>query len=233
LGENVVEMISKVIEYGKAIRLIQNDEPTSNQNRAREIMGKNFVGVEEAIKHFGVNPTRQQLAALLEIPFSEAMLQQSKDTHVLAAVFPLSILEIRDKVENKLFYNHEAAWYNEQFFAKERGEVKWQLVRKTPVANSTSKNQEQQALFSKDDPQLKRWSTRLLATSCPLMGGWSNKNMPVHLRWIQMAIVSMSQKSVWMASVLATIGMLSATTMKISRLLGSSDRSWSLKLLLR
>jgi hypothetical protein len=80
------------------------------------------------------------------------MLRQSKDTHILVAIFPLSILEIRDRVENNLFYNHEAAWYNEQFFAKERGEVKWQLVRKTPVAKSTSKNwQEQQALFSKDD----------------------------------------------------------------------------------
>ena len=115
-------------------------------------MGKNFFGVEEAIKHFRVSPTRQQLAALSEIPFSEAMLQHSKDTHVLIAVFPLSILEIRDKVERKLFYNHETAWYNEQFFAKERGEVNWQLVRKTPVDNSTSENwQEQQALFGKDD----------------------------------------------------------------------------------
>lgn len=148
----MVEMISKVIEYGKAIRLIKNNEPMSNQNRGREIMGKNFFGVEEAIKHFGVNPTSQQLATLSRIPFSEAMLRQSKDTHILVAIFPLSILEIRDRVENNLFYNHEAAWYNEQFFAKERGEVKWQLVRKTPVAKSTSKNwQEQQALFSKDD----------------------------------------------------------------------------------
>ncbi|VVB65119.1 Uncharacterised protein [uncultured archaeon] len=138
----------------KVIRLIQNDgfEPTTSQKRAREIMGKNIFGVEEGIKHLGVNPTRQQLAVLSEIPFSDAMLDQSKDTHVLVAVFPLSILEIRGKVARKLFYNHETAWYNEQFFAKEHGEVNWQLVRKTPVDNSTSVNwQEQQALFCKDD----------------------------------------------------------------------------------
>jgi hypothetical protein len=145
-------MIAKVIGYGKAVGLIQRGEPTTSQKRAREIMGRNFFGVEEAVKHFGVSPTPQQLAALLEIPFSEEVLRQSKETHVLIAVFPLSILEIRGRVERKLFYNHEAAWYNEQFFANERGEVNWQFVRKTPAENSTPKNwKEQQALFGKDD----------------------------------------------------------------------------------
>ena len=136
----------------KLVRLIQNGgfEPTTSQKRAREIMGRNFFGVEEAVKHFGVNPTRQQLAALSEIPFSETVLEQSKDTHVLVAVFPLSILEIRGKVDSRLFYDQ--SWYNKESFAKERGEVSWQLVRKTPVDNSTSKNwQEQQALIAKDD----------------------------------------------------------------------------------
>lgn len=127
-------------------------EPTTSQKCAREIMGKNYFGVEEATKHFGINPTPQQLAALSEIPFSESMLEKSKDTNILIAVFPLSILEIRDKVENKLFYNHEGAWYNEQFFAKEKGKVSWQLVRKAPVDNSTLKNwQDHQALFGMDD----------------------------------------------------------------------------------
>lgn len=137
----------------KVVRLIQNGgfNPTTSQKRAREIMGKNFFGVEEAIKHFGVNPIRQQLAALSEIPFSEPVLEESKKTHVLIAVFPLSILEIRGKVERKLFFSHDA-WYNEESFAKEHGEVNWQLVRKTPVNNSTSKSwQEQQALLGKDD----------------------------------------------------------------------------------
>lgn len=132
----------------KVVRLIQNG---GLQQRAREIMGKNFFGVEEAIKYFGVKPTDEQLATLSEIPFFEAMLEQAKDTHVLVAVFPLSILEVRGKVQDKgLFYNQD--WYNKESFAKERGEVTWQLVRKTPVDDSTSKNwQEQQALLGKDD----------------------------------------------------------------------------------
>jgi hypothetical protein len=134
------------------IAQIDRLELMTSQKRAQEIMSKNFFGIEEAIKHFGVSPTRQQLDALSEIPFSEAVLEQSKDTHILAAVFPLSILEIRDKVEHKLFYNHKGAWYNEQPFAQEHGDTRWQFVRKIPVDNSTSKNrQDQQALFGKDD----------------------------------------------------------------------------------
>jgi len=142
---------SKLIESFVVAGMKKENEPEAVK-AARKIMRKNFFGVEEAVKHFGVNPTSQQLAALSEIPFSEDMLEKSNDTHILVAVFPLSIIEIRDKVERKLFYKHEDAWYNEQPFAKEHGEVGWQLVRKTPADNSITKNlQEQQALFDKDD----------------------------------------------------------------------------------
>ncbi len=138
----------------KIVRLIDNGgfAPTTSQKRAREIMGKNFFGIEEAIKHFGINPSRQQISALSEIPFSEETLIECESTHILVAVFPLSILEVRGKVERNLFYGHEDAWYNNEKFAKERGEAAWQLVRKTPVENSTSKTwDEQQTLLGKDD----------------------------------------------------------------------------------
>jgi len=129
-------------------------EPSTSQKLAREIMGKNFFGIEEAIKHFGVNATKQQLAYLAEVPFSEEVLKSCKDTHVLVAVFPLSILDIRGitrKPENQtLFYSQD--WYDKQAFAKDKGEVGWQLVRKEPIANSTSKTwNNQQALLSKDE----------------------------------------------------------------------------------
>ncbi len=137
----------------KVVRLIQNGgfEPTTSQKRARAIMGKNFFGIEEAIRHLGVNPTRQQLAALAEIPFTEAMLEECQNTHVLVAIFPMSITEVRSKVSNqRLFYNQD--WYNKEAFAKDRGEATWHLVRKTPVNNSTSKTwQEQQTLLAKNE----------------------------------------------------------------------------------
>lgn len=142
----------KIVEMMKEFPDKQLTSLNTQWLRAREIMGKNFFGVEEAIKHFGVNPTCEQLTVLSEIPFSKVVLEQCKDTHVLVAVFPLSIIEIRGKVERELFCSHEDAWYNNQSFAKERGEVAWQMISKTPMDNSTSKNwQEQQALIAKDD----------------------------------------------------------------------------------
>ena len=128
-------------------------EATTTQKLAREIMGKNFFGVEEAVQYFGVKPTRTQLSALAEIPFTEAELRECKDTHVLVAVFQMSILDVRGKDEKKLFYSHEDAWYNKQVFAKQTGNrIFWQLVRKTPVDNSTSKAwDEQQALLPKNE----------------------------------------------------------------------------------
>lgn len=122
------------------------------QRKFQKIMGKeNFFGIEEAMKYFKVNPTDQDLNALAKIPFSEPVLKKLKDTHILVAVFPLSILDIR-KMNAKLF--HDDSRYNDESFAKERGKTSWQLVRKTPVPNSIWKNwPEHRELFRrlKDD----------------------------------------------------------------------------------
>lgn len=128
-------------------------EPSTSQKRAREIMGKNFFGVEDAIKHFGVNPSEKQFAALSEIPFSESVLEELKDTHILIAVFPFSILSIREKeAKNLFYYSHKDFWYSQEPFAKERGQIGWRLIRKTPVPDSTSKNwEEQQTLLNKQE----------------------------------------------------------------------------------
>jgi hypothetical protein len=134
----------------KVVRLIQNGgfEATTSQKRAREIMGRNMFGIEEAIKRFGVNPSRRETATLADVPFTEATLKTCKETHVLVAVFPLSIIEIRSKA--KLFYDQ--SWYNNESFARDKGEAFWQFVRKTPVANSTSKTwDEQQALLATNE----------------------------------------------------------------------------------
>ena len=160
VGENADEVATRIntdhLFVANIARFMVNGgyDPSTSQKLAREIMGKNYFGIEEAIKHFGVNPSKQQLAYLSEVPFSEEQLSSCKDTHVLVAVFPLSILDVRTiakkLADQTLFYNQD--WYDKQAFAKDKGEVGWQLVRKEPVANSTSKNwNEQQALLSKDE----------------------------------------------------------------------------------
>ena len=127
-------------------------QSTTSQKLVRQIMGKNFFGVEEAVKHFGVKPTETQLQVLAEVPFTKEDLQQTKDTHILVAVFPLSIPDIRKRVERSLFYGHEDAWYNNEQFAKDKGKAGWYLIRKDIVPNSFSETwQEQQALLAKNE----------------------------------------------------------------------------------
>lgn len=142
-----VEKVARVIVDGLC-------EPINSQVLAREIMGKNFFGIEDVIRYFGVKPTKQQLAALAEVPFSVEVLQSCKDTHILVAGFPLSILDIRGiakkQSDQTLFYSQD--WYDKQAFAKDKGKVGWQLVRKEPIANSTSKTwNDQQALLSNEE----------------------------------------------------------------------------------
>jgi len=93
VGDSADEVATRIIRDPAFLALIARMminggyEPSTSQKLAREIMGTNFFGIEEAIKHFGVNPSKQQLAALAEVPFSEEVLRSAKDTHVLVAVF--------------------------------------------------------------------------------------------------------------------------------------------------
>jgi len=112
------------------------------QIQAQRIMSKNFFGIEDAIKHFGIKPTEEQFETLSEIPYSEDVLEECKDTHILVAIFPISILEIRKRVDSNLFYKQ--GWYDHQEFAKEKGVLRWKLIRKVPVPDSTSKTWKKQ-----------------------------------------------------------------------------------------
>jgi len=128
--------------------------PVREIREIREIMGKNYFGIEEAIKHFGVNSTKYQLDYLTEVPFSKQVLSLCKDTHVLVAVLPLSILDIlciaKKQPGQTLLRSRD--WYDKQAFATNKGEVSWQLVRKEPTTNTTSKTwNHQQLLLPKDE----------------------------------------------------------------------------------
>ena len=164
MGDEADVIVDKIVaDDGLAARLMKfaltgGYEPSTSHVCARGIMGKNMLGPDVAIKHFGIQATKQELAALSEIPFSEETLVACKDTHILVAVPVPSILAIRNGVaktklsngQKSLFYKQD--WYDKEAFAKAKGEFRWHLVRKTPVDNSTGKNwDEQQALLGKDE----------------------------------------------------------------------------------
>jgi len=133
----------------KVAKFIVGFKSMTSQRCAREIMGQNMFGVEEAAKYFGINCTRRQAIALSRIPFSKTKLEKCKETHILVAVLPLSIMEIIDK-KTELFYCQ--SWYNEETFANDPGKAGWQLILKTPVDDSESKAwKEQQSLLSSDE----------------------------------------------------------------------------------
>src|SRR5690606_10911519 len=122
--------------------------PSTPQKRAREIMGRNYFGIEEATCCFGAKPSKTQLSALSEVPCPETMLELCRNTHILVAVFPFDILEIR----NRIVGEYLGYGLQEEAFTKNRGKTAWVLVKKEAVEESTSKSWgEQQALLSADD----------------------------------------------------------------------------------
>ncbi len=135
LAAEVVELVR-----GESLR------PITRRGRAREIMGGNFFGLDEVEKYFRVCPTFRQTLDLSWVPYSEVTLQACKDTHVLVAVFPFSILDISDWVQKQCLMEiplHKGL-LNEQAFIVERGEAGWWLIRKTLVEGSTLKMWDEQ-----------------------------------------------------------------------------------------
>lgn len=96
--------------------------------QARKIMGQNYFGVEEGVKHFGIEPTPDEVSMLQIIPYTREYLERCKDTHTLTAVFPLHILAIRERVDRSLFRKHEDAWYNDEMLATTTRKAGWYLL---------------------------------------------------------------------------------------------------------
>ena len=138
-------------------------EPSTSQVRVREIMGKNCFGIEEAIKHFDIAPTKRQLAYMADVPYSETTLIACKDTHILAAVFRFSGVEIREKVKSKKVFCQQDDWYDTHPFSSDKGYVEWHLVRKTPVDDSTGKTWDEQQSLLGDNEETPKFQVLIYA----------------------------------------------------------------------
>lgn len=148
-------LLSKVTENESIMRRLVNFmaldgwEATTSQQVATEIMGPNCFGIGEAIRYFGVKPTKSQLCALAEVPFTEKVLRECRETHILVAFFPHSIYDLWKK-EPSLVSSPTADGhpYERHSFAKERGRAGWHLIQKTPVEGSLNKliNEQQKLL---------------------------------------------------------------------------------------
>ncbi len=119
---------------------------------AKTIMGADFVGPEEAKNAFGIEGSVEAPA----IPFSKEELERAKELgQMLVLRLPMTMAEINEKLSGKvkdgkkLLYAFDEktgklkddCWYkDEKFLREEKMEVKWALVSKDVVPETTSKN---------------------------------------------------------------------------------------------
>jgi len=125
--------------------------------RAIDIMADNTFGVDDAVKAFKLNPSVPQLSALSQVPYTENTLLECKDTHFLAAVFPLSIINIHDLFADgdngRIFSSN--FWYRREPFALNPGETMWRLFRKAPIPNTFLKTLEEHlSIFLPQDEEI-------------------------------------------------------------------------------
>jgi len=140
-------------EMDQSLKTFEASLPHEGLSRteAKEIMGVNFFG-PEAIK-IGFDQVIE--GEIPPIPFSREILEKFKDTHQLilyADVFQFGVASIKvngkfldENLQNKKKDGtkllHNTDWYkNEKFFTQESSKLRWKLVSKELIPNSTSKN---------------------------------------------------------------------------------------------
>lgn len=136
--------------FAKVVAFVARDgyEATTIQRVARNIMRKNMLGIEEVIQCFGVKPSKRQLTALQEVPFTEAVLEKHKDTHILVASFPISIRDIHDNTaRDHSYFPTNSARFHAEASARKKGKVGWHLISKSVVENSTDKTWKEQLVL--------------------------------------------------------------------------------------
>lgn len=101
-----------------------------------------IFGAKEVSEVFGVKFSPKQLEKLDKSRPSEEMLASYKDTHMFFVGHegypnPLTILEMRRKAGDELFWNFGGSWYDTLFFSsRARVEFGWYRFRKVFVSGS-------------------------------------------------------------------------------------------------
>jgi len=129
-----------------------------SQERARSIMGKSFLGVEEVGEGFGVQLSPEELEKVRDVPFSEGTLRECKDSHILFLGVerdkdgsPLTIQRLRDMFPTEgqpCFCSYpKATQPRDSYATTETPGLRWYLVARRLREESRSKPYWQQELF--------------------------------------------------------------------------------------
>jgi hypothetical protein len=113
-------------------------------------MKRNYLGIDEVIKHYGSVYTNSQLKGLRDIPLSEEALEGLSHDHILVAGATMTILDVRKRApkDPAVFSTSARIWYGEESFASHACvRACWYLVRKEPLAGSIGKTMAEQQLM--------------------------------------------------------------------------------------
>lgn len=114
---------------------------------AQGIMGNNLVPIEAATSHYKISTNANMRRGLSNnILFSEALLEECKDTHILVPHIPITLSEIREKIGIITTPNGHPG-HCEGIFSGKYLYAQWGLFRKTVVPDSVNKPFEDQRLL--------------------------------------------------------------------------------------
>ena len=127
----------------------QSIEFIEDYSLPQSILGMDFITPEEVSNaRLRIVYTDEQIKALAESLPSEEMLKWCKDNDYAVMSAPpqaCSLLDVRE-IQPDHFYWKTGGWYADEKFAHEdKTSFGWLAIKKTPVANSTNKNLDQQS----------------------------------------------------------------------------------------
>lgn len=159
LSETLARTVTELPQSVMADRIItllkeESFEPSGEYKYARSTMGRNFLGIEEAMVHLGVSMARTERDVLSYIPFSRATLRSVRDTHLLVALPACSLFGIRSRVPHELFAAQQGAWYEKQPFATHVHEPSWCLLRKEPLSTQPNRTWDEQCSDLKETEEV-------------------------------------------------------------------------------
>ncbi len=170
--------VEQALDTAKKEGLVpEGKEANIEFDEAREIFGKDFLGLEAIQTTFGVELTPEELQEIENIPFTREDLEQAKQLGMMLVLRvprlgegkterPLTIDSARElfakgdslgdpkEKKQKVFYGKKGeSWYDgEKFATQDTPKLGWGLVMKSVLPDSLSKNWDQQ------EEVLKKWA---------------------------------------------------------------------------
>lgn len=141
-----VDLLQKAIERPAIMaRVVEAMSSVSaSQKMAKLIMGSNFRSLMDVEFAFSHKFTKSELKVLENIPYSEEVLTECRDTHLLIPYFETTLWNIKASVPEATYKENDWFMSGNPFAKNERTQVGWVLMMKECVMDSFNKTYEEQ-----------------------------------------------------------------------------------------